>query len=250
MSRPTLRFGFLSVTGNFRDNNEDNCCCDPRARFFLVADGMGGQCAGEKASELAIELVSEKLGNLIDFERSGPKEVSQAIDSAVGNANTEIMALGELDAKFKNMGTTLAFLVAAGGKVYCGGVGDSRVYRLRDGAIEQLTKDHSLTQALVDAGTISPEDAANHRYKNVLYRYLGTKEGGTGAEAKSHDPQPGDRYMLCSDGVTDGIKREQIQAVLTKTSDPQPAAEAIVAAALAGGSRDNVTCVVVDVAGG
>jgi len=170
MPGPLLKFGSESVTGNFRDNNEDNCCCDPQARFFLVADGMGGQCAGEKASELAVELISEKLNNGLDFGRASGREVSKAIDNAVGHANAEIMALGELDAKFKNMGTTISFLVAAGGKLYCGGVGDSRVYLLRDAALEQLTKDHSLTQALVDAGTISPEDAASHRYKNVLYR--------------------------------------------------------------------------------
>lgn len=248
MSRPALKFGFLSVTGNFRDNNEDNCCCDPQARFFLVADGMGGQCAGERASQLAVELISEKLSNL-DYDRSPEPHVTRAIDDAVSYANSEIMALGELDSRFKNMGTTVAFLVAAAGRLFCGGVGDSRVYRLRSGQFEQLTKDHSLTQALVDAGTISPADAANHRYKNVLYRYLGTKEGGTGTDPKSLEPQPGDRFVLCSDGVTDGISPDAIQALLRQATEPQPAAESIVEAALKGGSRDNVTCVAVFVSG-
>jgi protein phosphatase len=245
MSRPVLRFGSLSVTGNYRDNNEDNCHCDSHGRFFLVADGMGGQCAGEKASELAVELVGEKLRGLVDFGTSGPGEVSKAIDQAVSHANAEIMALGELDAKFKNMGTTIAFLVAAAERLYCGGVGDSRVYQLRGSSFTQLTKDHSLTQALVDAGTISPEDAATHRYKNVLYRYLGTKEGGTGAEAKAIEPLSGDRYVLCSDGVTDGIQPDAIRQLLAAASQPQAAAETIVKAALDGGSRDNVTCVAV-----
>jgi protein phosphatase len=247
MSRLVLRYGSLSVTGNFRDNNEDNCRCDDSGRYFLVADGMGGQCAGEKASELAIELISERLRSLVDFETAEPHDVFRAIDNAVGYANSEIMALGELDAKFKNMGTTISFLVSAAGRVFCGGVGDSRVYHLRDGQMTQLTKDHSLTQALVDAGTISQEDAANHRYKNVLYRYLGTKEGGTGTEPKCVEPRSGDRFVLCSDGVTDGIKATVIQELLTQHRDPQSASDAIVAAALAGGSRDNVTCVVVDV---
>ncbi|MEZ6067171.1 MAG: protein phosphatase 2C domain-containing protein [Planctomycetaceae bacterium] len=237
----------MSVTGNFRDNNEDNLRVDPDARFFLVADGMGGQSAGEKASELAVELVSERLLQKCKFDSAQPQEVCKAIDDAVAYANAEIMALGELDSKFKNMGTTISFAVSAGGGVYVGGVGDSRVYLLRGDDLQQLTKDHSLTQALLDAGTITAKDAETHRYKNVLYRYLGTKEGSAGTDARRIDPQIGDRIVLCSDGVTDGIKAEQITELLGKVDAPQDAAEAIVEAALAGGSRDNVTCVVINV---
>ncbi len=247
MPRIVLNAGALSVTGNFRENNEDNCLADAQSRFFLVADGMGGQCAGEKASELAIELISERLSSQLDFERGSERDVCRVIDQAVAYANSEIMALGELDPKYKNMGTTISFLVAAGDGLYIGGVGDSRVYMLRDGKFEQLTKDHSLTQALVDAGTISQDEAATHRYKNVLYRYLGTKEGGTGTEARRIEPRPGDRFVLCSDGVTDGLPTETIQDLLGRIHDPQEAAEQIVQAALEGGSRDNVTCVVVHV---
>lgn len=247
MSGIVLTAGSLSVTGNFRDNNEDNCHADPQLRFFLVADGMGGQCAGEKASELAIELISERLAAQVDFESGGETEVCRVIDQAVAHANTEIMALGELDSRFRNMGTTITFLVAAGDGVYVGGVGDSRVYMLRGGKFEQLTRDHSLTQALLDAGTISPEEAATHRYKNVLYRYLGTKEGGTGTEPRRVVPQSGDRFLLCTDGVSDGLSRETVQDLLGRIDHPQQAAEEIVEAALQGGSRDNVTCIVVHV---
>jgi serine/threonine protein phosphatase PrpC len=249
-SRLTLRSGAVSVTGNFRDNNEDNCKCDAASRFFLVADGMGGQSAGEKASELAVSLVAERLQQKCRFDADQPDNVSRTIDDAVAYANSEIMALGELDPKYKNMGTTISFVVVAAGGIYVGGVGDSRVYLFRGGKLEQLTKDHSLTQALVDAGTISKEEAATHRYKNVLYRYLGTKEGGTGTEARRIEPGPGDRFLLCSDGVTDGIGSAQIAKVLEAVQDPQAAAEAVVEAALDGGSRDNVTCVVVDVLSG
>jgi serine/threonine protein phosphatase PrpC len=243
-----LKFGSQSVTGNFRENNEDNCRVDPQGRYFLVADGMGGQCAGEKASELAIELISKRMEKSIDFAGAEPSQVQSAIDDAVSHANFEIMALGELDSKYRNMGTTIAFVVAAGGVLYAGGIGDSRIYLLRDGKLEQLTKDHSLTQALLDAGTISPEDAATHRYKNVLYRYLGTKEGSAGTEPKRIEPRPGDRLMLCSDGVTDGINTETIQGLLGSIGDPYRAAKDIVQAALDGGSRDNVTCIVLHVA--
>jgi protein phosphatase len=242
-----LKFGSLSVTGNFRDNNEDNCCAETHGRYFIVADGMGGQCAGEKASELAVDLVSQRLERLIDFECDDPPKITAAIDAAVAHANSEIMALGELEAQFRNMGTTISFVVCAGGTLYIGGVGDSRVYLLRDGRLEQLTKDHSLTQALLDAGTISEEEAATHRYKNVLYRYLGTKEGSSGTEPKQIKPQAGDRLALCSDGVTDGLSDEALTDLLRSIDDPQTAAEAIVEAALKGGSRDNVTCVAVHV---
>jgi protein phosphatase len=242
-----FNWGSVSITGNFRDNNEDNCLVDAGARYFLVADGMGGQSAGEKASELAVELISEKLRQLIDFERAAEKEIVDGIDRAVSHANMEIMALGELEPNYKNMGTTIAFLVHAGGHLYIGGVGDSRAYLLRHGQLEQLTEDHSLTQALLRAGTISPEEAATHRYKNVLYRYLGTKEGGTGTSPRRVEPQSGDRLMLCSDGVTDGVKPDQVKAILNAEANPQQAAEKLVKAAQDGGSKDNITCVVVHV---
>lgn len=242
-----LKFGYQSVTGNFRENNEDACVVDDDGRFFIVADGMGGQAAGEKASELATDIVPRKLGQLINFEADDTSTVSSNIDEAVGEANAEILALSEIDPNYHNMGTTITFIVAVAGKFFVGGIGDSRVYQLRDSELHQLTTDHSLTRALLDAGTISEEEAATHRYRNVLYRYLGSKEGGTGAEAKEVEPKSGDRYLLCSDGVTDGIDNDMIQKVLAETDEPQAAAEAVVQAALDGGSKDNVTCVVVHV---
>ncbi len=233
--------------GNYRENNEDAVFVDPNGRFFIVADGMGGQSAGEKASALATEIVPRRLAQLINFDSDKSEAVKKSIDRAVGEANSEILALSELDSNFHNMGTTIVFLVAVAGKFYVGGVGDSRVYLLRKGKLQQLTTDHSLTQALVDAGTISPEEAATHRYRNVLYRYLGSKEGGTGTDAKEVESQAGDRFVLCSDGVSDGLKADGMKDVLYAQKTAQAAAEAIVQAALTGGSRDNVSCVVVNV---
>lgn len=240
-----LKFGHLSVTGNFRENNEDACVVDDSGRFFIVADGMGGQAAGEKASELATVIVPRKLDQLIDFSSDTGEALQKKIDEAVGEANAEILALSELDPTYHNMGTTIVFIVVSSDTFYVGGIGDSRVYCLRDGALTQLTTDHSLTQALLEAGTISQEEAATHRYRNVLYRYLGSKEGAAGTEAKEHTPQSGDRYLICSDGVTDGIDDKAIQTVLAENDDPQKCAEAMVQAALDGGSKDNVTSVIV-----
>lgn len=242
-----LRTGIVCITGDYRENNEDCCLVDPEGRYFIVADGMGGQSAGERASELATELVSKRLEQLLDFETDDAKQVLKSIDEAVEHANIEIMALGNVDPNLHNMGTTIVFIVCVAEKFYVGGIGDSRAYRFRDKTLEQLTTDHSLTQALVDAGTISKEDAPTHRYRNVLYRYLGTKDGGSGTEAKRFDPTSGDRFMLCSDGVTDGVDNDEFTALMADCPDPQSAAEAIVAAAQQGGSKDNITCMIVDV---
>lgn len=240
----SVRVASVSITGK-RDNNEDSYMVDPEKRFFLVADGMGGQSAGEKASAMAAELIPQKLNQLVNFETDDLNKVATDIDTAVSHANAEIMALGEIDPETKNMGTTVVFLVQAAGQFLVGGIGDSRAYLLHDGALSQLTRDHSLTQALLEAGTITEKEAENHRYRNVLYRYLGTKEGGGGTDARAFEPEVGDRYLLCSDGVTDGADDETIAMILKSSDDPQCIAESLIQAALDGGSRDNITCVVV-----
>lgn len=240
-----FRWGSVCITGNFRENNEDSIHVDGEGKFFIVADGMGGQSAGEKASALAIELIGEQLESLGLVEAS---VLQKTLTDVVAHANVEIMALGNLDPKYQGMGTTVVFVVpASDDALVAGNLGDSRVYRHNGEQIVQITKDHSLTQALIDAGTISPEEARTHRYKNMLFKYLGTKEGNDGAETHALERRSGDRFMLCSDGVTDGITDAEIAAVLNAHEDSQVAAEKIVEAALEGGSRDNITCVVIDV---
>ena len=235
----------VSITGNFRENNEDRCLVPPDGRYFIVADGMGGQSAGEKASELAMELVPKRLDQILDFDKDDPEKVASSIDDAVSHANLEIMAMGELDPNYHSMGTTIAMIVSVGNSLYVAGVGDSRVYRLRGQSFEQLTTDHSLSEALREAGTITKEEAATHRYKHVLVRYLGSKEGSAGVNAKRIIPESGDRFIVCSDGVTDGLADSTLAETLKSHTAPQEAAEAIVAAAQAGGSKDNITCITV-----
>lgn len=242
-----LQVGQLSITGNFRQNNEDNLYVDENHRFFIVADGMGGQSAGEKASQLAVELVPKKLTASIDFQSDAADKVQNGINEAVCYANGEIMALGRVEPDFNNMGTTIVLIVHVGSDFYISNVGDSRCYLLRNNELTQLTKDHSLTQALVDAGTITEEEARSHRYKNVLYRYLGSKEGAEGASLVCSTPQSGDIYFLCTDGVTDGLADPELLELLASSAAPQEMADQIVLAAQNGGSRDNITCVVVRV---
>ena len=160
----SIRAGHVSITGNYRENNEDSFVVDKSQRYFIVADGMGGQNAGEKASALAVELIPRQLEQLLSFSEAEKDAVVSAIDKSVEHANSEIMALSEVDPSVRNMGTTVVFLVRSAHKFYVGGVGDSRVYQLRGDKLTQLTKDHSLTQALLEAGTINEEEAKTHRY--------------------------------------------------------------------------------------
>jgi len=240
-----LAWGAVSVVGNVRQNNEDRFYCDPVGRFFLVADGMGGQSAGEKASALAAELVPRQLEKELDLAKDDQTRVIAGLDAAVAYANTEIMVQSSLNPEYHNMGTTLALLLRVGTRFHAVGVGDSPIYLWRSGALEKLTTDHSLTQALLDAGTISAAEAATHRYRNVLYRYLGTKEGGLPNRIRTIEMLSGDRFAICSDGALDGLNESGLKDGLSRAAAPQQAAEEIVAGALAGGSRDNVTAVVV-----
>jgi len=241
----SIRTGHVSITGNFRDNNEDSYVVDNSQRYFIVADGMGGQNAGEKASAMAIELIARELDKQMNFDGCPRPDAVEVIDKSVETANTEIMVMSEVDPSVRNMGTTVVFLVRSGDHFYIGGVGDSRVYQFRDGELAQLTKDHSLTQALLEAGTINAEEAKTHRYRNVLYRYLGTKDGAAGTEACEIAIRSGDRFLLCSDGVTDGIDDDAICKLMMAADDPQQIAESLILAAQEGGSRDNITSVVV-----
>ena len=240
-----FQIGQVSITGNYRDNNEDSCIVDDKQRFAIVADGMGGQSAGERASALAIELIPRWLEKLLDFEKADTAAVNEALEKSVAHANSEIIALSELDPGMRNMGTTVVMMTCVKDRFFFTGVGDSRAYQLRAGKFKQLTVDHSLTQALMDAGTITAEDAKTHRYRNVLYKYLGSRDGATGGTAVEVTPKSGDRFLLCSDGLTDGLEDSQIAELLKSHDDPQELAETLVDAALEGGSRDNITALVV-----
>ena len=172
----SIRTGHLSITGNYRENNEDSCLMDSEQRYLIVADGMGGQSAGERASALAVELIPKRLEQLLDFNKANAKLVNDALEKSIAYANTEIIALSEVEPGLRNMGTTVVMMVRTADRFFFIGVGDSRAYELRGGKLRQLTTDHSLTQALLDAGTINAEEAKTHRYRNVLYKYLGSRD--------------------------------------------------------------------------
>ncbi len=245
-----LNIGKCTLLGNYRENNEDAIYAkqSPEMTVCLVADGMGGQAAGEIASKRATEVVPKQLEKGVG-QAHGPDEVKALIRSAIVRANDEIMAMGALDRDLRNMGTTvvLAFW-PKGSDLFIAGVGDSRAYLIRGDGIEQLTVDHSLAQALVEAKTISPEEARGHRFRNVLWKYLGTKEVGEGPEVKQLPVQPGDRFLLCTDGLSGVVSDEQLVRCVRQNADVQACADALGQLALDSGSRDNVSCIVIEVA--
>jgi protein phosphatase len=216
--------------------------------LFIVADGMGGQLAGEKASEMAVEIIpGELLRRLVDEDDD--KNIRRAIRDSVVEANKEILAQSHLVAEFANMGTTVVLALFRGDRAYFAGIGDSRAYRFRDGKLERLTKDHSLADALGEAGTIRPEEVENHKFRHVLYLYLGSKDARDGPEEiRVLDVRCGDQFLLASDGLTGVVRDELIADVLRACDDPQRAAQVLVNRALEHRSKDNITCLVIHVA--
>src|SRR5947209_19274468 len=182
-----LNVGKCTLLGNYRENNEDAIDVKqfPEFTLCLVADGMGGQAAGEIASKRATEVVPRELKKNLQKAATGD-DAKKVIRKAIVQANEEIMAMGALDRDLRNMGTTVVLAVwRKANEIYIAGVGDSRAYLIRGNKIEQLTVDHSLAQALGEAKTISAAEAREHRFRNVLWKYLGSKEVGDGPEVKA-----------------------------------------------------------------
>jgi PPM family protein phosphatase len=246
-----LQIGKCSLLGNYRENNEDAVELKqfPDLTVGLVADGMGGQAYGEVASKRAIEVVPRELRKNLTAATT-PEQTCEVIRKAVLQANEEILTIAALDRDLKNMGTTVVLaLWRRSREMYISNLGDSRAYLIRDGHIEQLTVDHSLAQALVENKTISAEEAKGHRFRNYLWKYLGCKEKdmGDGPDVKVVPAQPGDRFLLCSDGMTGPVPDEQLLDFILTHPDVQQCADGLAQLALDNGSRDNVSCIVIEV---
>jgi protein phosphatase len=245
-----LSIGKCTLLGNYRENNEDSIDVKqfPDMTVCLVADGMGGQAAGEVASKRAIEIVPRELKKYLGSAVAN-EETKSIVRRSIVQANEEIMAMAALDRELKNMGTTIVLALWRKGSpvMFVTGMGDSRVYLVRGGKIEQLTVDHSIAQALVEAKTISAAEARVHRYRNVLWKYLGSAEVGEGPEVKVVQLQPGDRFLLCTDGLSGVVSDEQLLSFVTEHPDPQQCADGLGQLALDQGSRDNVSVIVIDV---
>jgi protein phosphatase len=245
-----LNIGKCSLLGNYRENNEDSIDVKtfPDMTVCLVADGMGGQAAGEVASKRAVEIVPRVLKQYVTGVVSND-DTKSIVRRSIVQANEEIMQMAALDRELKNMGTTIVVSLWRKGSslMYFAGMGDSRAYQVRAKKIEQLTVDHSIAQALVEAKTISAAEARVHRYRNVLWKYLGSAEVGDGPEVKVVQLQTGDRFLLCTDGLSGVVSDEQLMNFVREKTDVQECADGLGQLALDQGSRDNISCVVVEV---
>jgi PPM family protein phosphatase len=235
----TLCCGAATDAGRLRELNEDSLCNG--TTLFAVADGMGGHAAGEVASGIVVDYLS-RIQNRTDLK---PDDIR----AELARANQEILAEISRNPLCAGMGTTVAGI----GVVYVAGsehwvvfnIGDSRVYRFIDDALIQMTVDHSEVEELIAVGRLSPQDARLHPRRNVVTRALGS-DPAPEADVWVLPPAAGERYLLCSDGLTTEIVDAQIADVLRREPRAHQAAEALVTAAVAAGGRDNVTVIIVD----
>lgn len=236
----TLRWGSATDVGRVRTVNEDSVLAVPGV--FVVADGMGGHAAGEVASQLAVA----EFARLAEQPAVRPEDVPEAVQ----RANEHILSAGAERGDRHGMGTTLTGVGVVGSEqgeqLAVFNVGDSRVYQITEGQLRQLTVDHSAVQELVDAGRLTAQAARTHPRRNVVTRSLGT-DPAPAPDVWLVQPAAGDRFLVCSDGLTGELEDAEIAELLAENSDPQAAAEHLVRQAVAVGGHDNVTAVVLDV---
>lgn len=231
-----LRWGEATDVGRVRTNNED--ALHTSERLFAVADGMGGHQGGEVASETAMRVLIET------FVESTP----EGLIGAAQHANEAVLEQAAGDPELHGMGTTLVAIapVTDSESIAWINIGDSRLYLLRDGELTQVSEDHSQVQEAVRAGVLSPEEARTHPQRNIVTRALGI-DPDVQVDGDAVDAYAGDRYLLCSDGLTDYVEDDRIAATLRRLEDPTEASRELVRLANEGGGRDNITVVVVDV---
>lgn len=236
----TLRSAARSHTGLVRKNNQDSGYAGPN--FLLIADGMGGHAGGDVASAITVSRLAE-----LDHEPGG-EDALEILRTSILEANDRICrGVGE-QPELAGMGTTVtALLRAPGNRFALAHIGDSRGYVLRDDKLQPITHDHTFVQMLVDEGRITPEEAETHPQRSVVMKVLGDVGASPDLDLSLREAQVGDRWMLCSDGLTGFADIDDITRVLKEVADPDEACRQLIDLALAGGGADNVTVVVGDV---
>lgn len=240
-------FFSLTDTGRTRENNEDSVCFDASNGLGVLADGMGGYNAGEVASGMATAFITSELGRWL--AHAGPqvptREIRRAMEICVENANRSIYNSASTNVQYAGMGTTLVVGVFQRGHLVLGHIGDSRCYRWRNGLLTQITRDHSLLQEQLDAGLITPEQAAGSANRNLVTRALGV-ESAVMLEINEHSVEPDDIYLICSDGLTDMVSDAAIATLFSGNGSLQPLATRLIESANACGGRDNISVLLVN----
>lgn len=234
----------LTDPGLTRDNNEDAVAIDALTGLCVLADGMGGYNAGEVASGMAAAFIKSEMARWLAQTglNSNAKEVRRALEICVENANHSIFNAANSNPQYRGMGTTLVMAVFQGNRVTLGHIGDSRCYRMRGESLQQLTRDHSLLQEQLDAGLISVEDAKTSLNRNLVTRALGVEELVL-LEINEFRVEPGDVYLLCSDGLTDMVDDADIASIVLQPGSLGDTATRLVQQANDNGGRDNISVV-------
>jgi protein phosphatase len=235
-----LRYAARSDVGLVRSNNQDSAYAGPH--LLAVADGMGGHAGGDIASSVAVAHLAP-----LDDEAHGPDDALDELGRALAEAHEELLALAEDNPELAGLGTTVTALLRSGNKLAMAHIGDSRAYLLRDGTLTQVTSDHSFVQHLVNTGKLTPEEAEHHPQRSVLLRVLGDFDMEIVPDLSVREARPGDRWLLCSDGLSGVVSHDTIAETLITHADPDACADQLVELALRGGAPDNVTVVVGDV---
>ncbi|MFI7606938.1 protein phosphatase 2C domain-containing protein [Micromonospora sp. NPDC049366] len=232
----TLRYAAHSDRGLIRDGNQDSVYAGPR--LLAVADGMGGMAAGDVASNIVI-------GAMAPLDEDVPGDaLVDALRSAVGTANQQLRETVDANPQLEGMGTTLTATLFSGSKIGMVHIGDSRAYLLRGGEFAQITKDDTYVQMLVDEGRISAEEASSHPQRSLLTRALDGRD--IDPEYSVRQVLPGDRYLICSDGLSGVVSADTIAETMRDYADPQQCVERLVQLALRGGGPDNITVIIAD----
>ena len=247
----TIELSAAVDPGRARSNNEDSVALDNDVALAVLADGMGGYNAGEVASNMATSFIRTELGRWLREAQShaSDAEVRRAMDICVDNANRAIFNAANSNPQYAGMGTTLVVAVFRENRLLVGHVGDSRAYRLRGGRLQQITRDHSLLQEQIDAGLITPEQAAFSANKNLVTRAVGVEDTVL-LETHQHDVLPGDTYLMCSDGLSDMLDDASIGQVLQAHDSLTASCQALIDAANDAGGKDNISVVLVRASGG
>ena len=235
-----LRYAARSDVGLVRSNNQDSAYAGPH--LLVVADGMGGHAGGDVASSVAIAALAP-----LDGESHGPDDALDELERALEEAREEIISRSEANPELAGMGTTVTAILRAGNKLAMVHLGDSRGYLLRDGVLTQVTSDHTFVQHLVNTGKITPEEAEHHPQRSVVMRVLGDFDVDIAPDLSVREARAGDRWLLCSDGLSGFVSGETIARTLFELADVDTCAERLVQLALRAGGGDNVTVVVADV---
>ncbi len=235
----------LSDVGRVRSRNEDSYAVEPDSSLFIVADGMGGHGNGHIASRIAISAVRDAYDS--DSEPpQGTQEIAERLRAAFAHAHDQIRRAGEDDSSLRGMGTTLIATVVDGDSAIIGHIGDSRAYALRDGALTQLTEDHSWVHEQVSAGHLSEAQAREHPFKSVVTRALGGEQPSD-ADLRRVKLEKGDLLVLCSDGLTGMLTDDEIVDILLEGGSLEERCERLVEAANERGGVDNITVVLLAV---